>query len=60
MKLSSRIEWPAAIVASVGFLCVTAAFVWGPPEYRAQLVAGIGAVWGLLQTLLPKLLKEAA
>lgn len=53
MKLGGKtIDIPAAIVAAVGMLCLTAAYIWGPAEHRADLVAGVAGAWGLAQTFM--------
>lgn len=59
-KLVKRIEWPAAIVLAVGIAAVAVAYVWGPAEHRADLVAAIGVAWGVVQSLLRALVASEA
>jgi membrane associated rhomboid family serine protease len=58
-KLAGRIEWPAAIVASIGIVAVLLAYLLGPVEYRADLVGAIAVAWGLVQAVAKALIKEA-
>jgi hypothetical protein len=56
MKLPEKLYVPAAIVAGSALLAVGLAFAFSPPEGRTAIIAGIGVVWGFVQTFLPALL----
>lgn len=60
MDLLKRIDWPAALILSVGAACLTAVWILGPAEYRDELASGVAAVWALSQAFARELLHRSA
>jgi hypothetical protein len=58
MKLAipEKLHIPAAIVAGCGVVAVGLAYGLSDEAGRAPIVAGVGVVWALVQSLLPALL----
>lgn len=56
MKVPEKLYLPAAIVLGCGAIAVGLAYGLSPDEARAPIVAGVAAVWGVVQSLLPALL----
>jgi len=54
--ISEKLYLPAAIVLGCGAIAVGLAYGLAPEDARAPIVAGVAAVWGVVQSLLPALL----
>jgi membrane associated rhomboid family serine protease len=57
-KLPDKFHIPAAIVAGCGFIAVALAWALGPAESRGEIASAVGAVWAVVQALMPSLLRE--
>jgi hypothetical protein len=55
-KIPEKLYLPAAIVAGCGAIGLGLAYGLAPEDARAPIVAGVAAVWGVVQSLLPALL----
>jgi hypothetical protein len=54
--LPEKLHIPAAIVAGCGLVAVAVAYGLADDAGRAPIVAGVAAVWGVVQSLLPALI----
>jgi len=56
LQVSEKLYLPAAIVLGCGAIALGLAYGLAPEDARAPIVAGVAAVWGVVQSLLPALL----
>jgi len=40
----NRIDIKTSIILGVGMVCITVAYVWGPAEYRDEIIATVGGL----------------
>lgn len=59
MKIPRHLHIPAAIVLGCGLVAVGLAYGLSDDSARAPIVAGVSVVWGVIQSLLPKLITSS-